>query len=82
MRMLLELCSKNELREISLVIDQCRITSNASQLFPLLACRFHFTDTEKRKEITGDLRTLLNKELHNLYSSPHFIRMNQLRMIG
>jgi hypothetical protein len=29
----------------------------------------------KRNEVTGDWRKLLNKELHNLYSSPNIIGM-------
>jgi hypothetical protein len=33
----------------------------------------------KRDEVTGDLRKLHNEELHNLYSSPHIIRMIKSR---
>jgi hypothetical protein len=29
----------------------------------------------RRDEVTGDWRKLHNEELHNLYSSPHIIRM-------
>jgi hypothetical protein len=33
----------------------------------------------KRDEVTGDWRKLHNEKLHNLYSSPHIIRMMKLR---
>jgi hypothetical protein len=33
----------------------------------------------KRDEVTGSWRKLHNEELHNLYSSPHIVRMMKLR---
>jgi hypothetical protein len=36
---------------------------------------------QKRNEVTGDLRELLNEELHNLYSSPNIIRTNKSKRI-
>jgi hypothetical protein len=35
----------------------------------------------KRDEVKGGWRTLHNKELHNLYSSPSIIRMSKSRRI-
>jgi hypothetical protein len=34
----------------------------------------------KRDEVTGEMRKLHNKELHNLYSSPSIIRIKSRRM--
>jgi hypothetical protein len=34
----------------------------------------------KRDEVKGEWRKLLNKELHDLYSSPSIIRIIKLRM--
>jgi hypothetical protein len=35
----------------------------------------------KRDDVTGDWRKLHNEELHDLYSSPHIIRMIKSRMM-
>jgi hypothetical protein len=34
---------------------------------------------QKRDEVTGEWRKLHNKELHDLYSSPHIIRIIKSR---
>jgi hypothetical protein len=36
----------------------------------------------KSDEVTGEWRKLHNEELHNLYSSPHIIRMIKSRRMG
>jgi hypothetical protein len=36
----------------------------------------------KRDEVTGGWRKLHNEELHNLYSSPHIIRMFKSRRMN
>jgi hypothetical protein len=36
----------------------------------------------KREEVTGDWRRLHSEELHDLYRSPHVVRVNNLRMVS
>jgi hypothetical protein len=36
----------------------------------------------KKKEVGGGWRRLHNEELHNLYASPHIIRLIKLRRMG